>query len=98
MVLKQIATLIDAMPGVYGGQLRLARSGFPLVQLAPDYRAGMRIPDFLEAYPEIDEESFFAGIACYLANRSFFDEQLGSRDAQGESLLADWLDAHARAW
>jgi len=42
MVLKRIDRLIDSKPDVYGGQPRLARSGFPLIQLVADYQAGMR--------------------------------------------------------
>ncbi len=57
----------------------------------------MRVPDFLETYPEIDEESLHAGIARYLANRSVFDAELEARNAEGERQLAEWLAARNRS-
>ena len=85
-----ISTLIGSKPGVYGGRLLLLRSSFPIIQLVADYQSGMRIEDFKEAYPHIDEESLYAGIAFYLANRAACDEELEERDRDGARALREW--------
>ena len=88
-----IGTLIGSRPGVYGGRLLLLRSGFPIIQLVADYQSGMRIDDFKDAYPHIDEESLYAGIAYYLANRDACDEELEEREREGEAMYREWLAA-----
>ncbi|MBA4181970.1 MAG: hypothetical protein C0506_15370 [Anaerolinea sp.] len=88
-----IQTLIESIPGVYGGTPRLARSGLPILQLAADYESGMRLAEFHEAYPEIDDESLHAGIAYYLLNRAAIDEELRVRR---EEALADFAECEAR--
>jgi uncharacterized protein (DUF433 family) len=86
-----IGTLISSTPNVYGGRPRLARSGFPIIQLVADYHSGMRVADFLAAYSQLDEESVYAGIAYYLANRDALDSELADRDSLGNQLYQDWL-------
>ncbi|MBA4181972.1 MAG: hypothetical protein C0506_15380, partial [Anaerolinea sp.] len=85
-----IQTLIEAIPGVYGGRPRLARSGLPIIQLAAEYQSGMRIAELHEAYPQIDDESLYAGIAYYLLNKAAIDEELRVRDEEGRSAFAEW--------
>ena len=85
-----IGTLIGAIPGVYGGRLLLLRSGFPIIQLVADYQSGMRIDEFKENYPHNDEESLYAGIAFYLANKSACDAELDERNREGEEALRSW--------
>lgn len=85
-----ISTLIGSIPGVYGGRLLLLRSSFPMIQLVADYQSGMRIDAFKEAYPHIDEESLYAGIAYYLANREALDDELEEREREGEEALRKW--------
>ncbi|MGH8430264.1 MAG: DUF433 domain-containing protein [Solimonas sp.] len=92
-----ISTLIGSRPGVYGGRLLLLRSGFPMIQLVADYQSGMRVDDFKEAYPHIDEESLYAGIAYYLANRQALDEELEEREREGEAFYRTWLAAKKTA-
>ncbi len=92
-----IGTLIECLPGVYGGRPRLARSGLPVIQLAADYRSGMRLPDLREAYPFVDEESIYAGIAYYLANRDALDAELDEHDRDGAAAYAEWAKGSARA-
>jgi uncharacterized protein (DUF433 family) len=89
-VTVDIGSLITAAPNVYGGRPRLSRSGFPILQLVGDYQAGMRVAEFLDAYPQLDEESVYAGIAYYLANRAALDAELAERDEAGEELYRDW--------
>jgi hypothetical protein len=55
----------------------------------------MRVADFVEAYPQLDEASIYAGIAFYLANREALDAELAARDALGEDLFKDWLQERA---
>lgn len=88
-----ISTLIGSIPGVYGGRPLLLRSGFPMIQLVADYQSGMRIDDFKDAYPHIDEESLYAGIAHYLANREALDDELEEREQEGEAFYREWLAA-----
>jgi uncharacterized protein (DUF433 family) len=92
-----ISTLIGARPGVYGGRLLLLRSSFPMIQLVADYQSGMRIDDFKEAYPHIDEESLYAGIAYYLANRAALDAELEEREREGAAFYEEWLAAKKAA-
>lgn len=68
----------------------MLRSGFPMIQLVADYQSGMRIEDFKQAYPHIDEESLYAGIAYYLANRQTLDAELEEREREGEAALREW--------
>jgi hypothetical protein len=51
----------------------------------------MRVADFLAAYSQLDEESVYAGIAYYLANRDALDSELAYRDSLGNQLYQDWL-------
>lgn len=88
-----ISTLIGSIPGVYGDRLILLRSGFPIIQLVADYQSGMRIDDFKDAYPHIDEESLYAGIAYYLANRVASDEELEERERLGQQMYREHLAA-----
>jgi uncharacterized protein (DUF433 family) len=90
-----IQTLIEAIPGVYGGRPRLARSGLPIIQLAAEYQSGMRLTEFHEAYPHIDDESLHAGIAYYLLNREAIDEELRVRDEEGRAAFAEWTAKRA---
>jgi len=92
-----IGSLIESIPGVYGGRPRLARSGFPIIQLVADYQSGMRVADFLEAYPHIDEESVYAGIAYYLANRAALDAELDERNREGAAAYRRWKAERAQA-
>ena len=85
-----IGTLIESIPGVYGGRPHLARSGLPIIQLVADYRSGMRLADFREAYPHVDDESLYAGLAYYFANREALDAELDQRDAEGEAAYQEW--------
>jgi uncharacterized protein (DUF433 family) len=89
--LVDISTLIGSLQGVYGGRLLLLRSGFPMIQLVADYQSGMRIAEFKDAYPHIDEESLYAGIAYYLANREALDAELEERERDGEEFYRRWL-------
>jgi uncharacterized protein (DUF433 family) len=83
-------SLIESIPGVYGGRPRLARAGFPIIQLVADYRSGFRVRDFLREYPHIDEASVYAGIAYYLANKEALDAELDERNAEGQRMKAEW--------
>jgi uncharacterized protein (DUF433 family) len=91
--LVDVGSLISSTPAVYGGRPRLARSGFPVIQLVADYQAGMGVPEFLAAYPQLDEASVHAGIAFYLANRDALDAELRERNDDGERLYSEWLRA-----
>ena len=92
-----IGVLIESLPGVYGGQARLARSGLPIIQLVAEYCSGMRIAEFVDAYPSIDEESLYAGIAYYLANREALDLALAERNREGAEALREWRAGEPQA-
>jgi uncharacterized protein (DUF433 family) len=88
--LVDISTLIQSIPGVYGGRPVLVRSGLPIIQLVADYRSGMRVDDFHEAYPYVDDASLFAGLAYYFANREALDVELDERDQEGDRAYREW--------
>jgi uncharacterized protein (DUF433 family) len=93
----EIGSLIESVPDVYGGRPCLARSGFPIIQLVADYQAGMRAADFLEAYTHIDEESIYAGLAYYLANKEALDAELEERNREAAELYEEWQEEQWRA-
>ena len=74
----------------------LLRSGFPIIQLVADYQSGMRIDELKENYPHIDEESLYAGIAFYLANKAACDAELEDKEREGERMYREWLVTQGR--
>ncbi len=92
-----IATLIESIPGVYGGRPRLARSGLPIIQLVAEYRSGMRVPELRDAHPHIDAESLYAGLAYYFANRAALDAELDRHDRESEAAFQQWRTKRMRA-
>ncbi len=83
--LIDIGTLIESIPGVYGGRPRLARSGLPIIQLVAEIRGGRTIQEIIEAY-DLDEESGYAGLAFYLANKAALDQDLDERNELGRKM------------
>ena len=63
--------------------------GFPIIQLVADWRSGMRLADLKDAYPHVDDESLYAGVAYYLANKQVLDLELDERDRKDRA-YADW--------
>jgi uncharacterized protein (DUF433 family) len=84
-------SLIESIPGVYGGRPRLKNGGLPIIQLVAEYHAGRRVPDFQRAYPFLDEASIYAGIAYYLANKEALDAELEERNRIGDEMYKEWL-------
>ncbi len=91
--LIDIGTLIESIPGVYGGRPRLARSGLPIIQLVAEVRAGRTIQEIISAYG-LDEESGYAGLAFYLANKAALDQELDERNELGSRLYGEWKREH----
>lgn len=87
--LIDIGTLIESIPGVYGGRPRLARSGLPIIQLVAEIRGGRTIQEIINAY-ELDEESGYAGLAFYLANKAALDQDLDERNELGRKMYEEW--------
>lgn len=94
--LVDIGSLITATPGVYGGLPRLARTGFPIIQLVAELRAGDSIEDVIQRFG-LDEASGYAGLAFYLANKHALDTQLDERNAMGLKMQEEARDAQL-AW
>ncbi len=88
--LVDIGTLIESIPGVYGGLPRLARTGLPIIQLVAELRGGRTIDEVMDAYG-LDPESGYAGLAFYLANKAALDQQLDERNALGEKMYREWM-------
>lgn len=85
-----IGTLIESIPGVYGGLPRLARTGLPIIQLVAELRGGRTIDQIMDAFG-LDPESGYAGLAFYLANKAALDQQLDERNELGETMYRQWL-------
>ncbi len=94
--LVDIGTLIESIPGVYGGLPRLARTGLPIIQLVAELRGGETIEQVIDEYG-LDQESGYAGLAFYLANKATLDQQLDERNALGARMAAEALPAQ-REW
>lgn len=90
--LVDIGTLIESIPGVYGGLPRLARTGLPIIQLVAELRGGRTIDEIMHAFG-LDPESGYAGLAFYLANKVALDQQLDERNALGARMAAEALPA-----
>jgi uncharacterized protein (DUF433 family) len=88
-----IGSLIESIPGVYGGRPRLARSGFPIIQLVAELRGGETIEGVMRRF-ELDPESAYAGLAYYLANKAALDQELDERNALGRELQVVWEREH----
>lgn len=86
--LIDIGTLIESIPGVYGGRPRLARSGLPIIQLVAEIRGGRTIQEIIDAY-ELDEESGYVGLAFYLANKAALDQDLDERNEFGRKMAEE---------
>lgn len=84
-----IGTLIESIPGVYGGRPRLARSGLPIIQFVAEHQFG-GLDEVRAAHPYVDEESLYAGLAYYLANKDALDAELEERDREGVAAYQAW--------
>lgn len=89
--LVDINTLISSIPGVYGGEPRLARSGLPILQVAAEVRAGRTISEIIEDH-DLDAESGYAGLAFYFANKAAVDAQLDERASSARALAESMLE------
>ena len=80
--LVNIASLIEASPGVNGGRPCLAGTALSVRQLAILQREGLSPESILAEYPHLDLKRIYAGLAYYLANKDIFDAELDAeRDA-----------------
>jgi len=80
--LIDIASLIEATPGVNGGRPCLAGTALSVRQLAILQREGLSADEILDEYPHLDLKRIYAGLAYYLASKAVFDAELGAeRDA-----------------
>jgi uncharacterized protein (DUF433 family) len=71
--LIDIGTLIESIPGVYGGRPRLARSGLPIIQLVAEIRGGRTIQEIIDAY----------------ANKAALDQDLDERNELGRKMAEE---------
>ena len=75
-LLVDIASLIEATPGVNGGRPCLAGTALSVRQLAILQREGLSAEAILAEYPHLDLARVYAGLAYYLANKAAFDAEL----------------------
>lgn len=82
--LIDIASLIEATPGVNGGRPCLAGTALSVRQLAILQREGLSADAILDEYPHLDLKRIYAGLAYYLANKAVFDAELDAERAENE--------------
>ena len=80
-----IGTLVEATPGVYGGQPCLAGTRFPILQVAAEFNGGRSAEEIVAAYEGLDLPRVHAGIAYYLANKRAVDAELKRRKLEYEA-------------